>query len=284
MCHPLCDIIAANPLPVPLNLGWVNVPALHNRVLLCEEAACPIGDEQVLTYLCAYGYAIHANGPQLLSRILLEDDALAYTDSFWFEFLPPPTREAEGATHLDLSFGHLQRRGRTFSGIEFAPPNSGSWVGIVEAKLLSDIACDVEYDPFRNQLLRVIETAATLRSVQGAVPEKVHVVLLTPKVFREHPKSRFYGCKFEEYCGCCVGHLGAYDPDVDAIRRDLDRLRLGAIYPQDIDIECRLQSLKLHWVTYEDVIRNIPAGDFRDGIHDLVNREGGILDHVEAAA
>ena len=59
---PVYDIIVANPNPQNLALGWVNHPALLTRIQTIEQAHDPLNDEQVLTYLCADGYAIQAEG------------------------------------------------------------------------------------------------------------------------------------------------------------------------------------------------------------------------------
>jgi hypothetical protein len=59
-----------------LQLGWLNPAKLDDRINRIEQKAAPLVDEQVLTYLCAYGYAIAPEGPQALARVLLQDDAL----------------------------------------------------------------------------------------------------------------------------------------------------------------------------------------------------------------
>ena len=54
----LADALRANPEPQALELGWVNLEKVHNRVARIERSRQPLSDEQVLTYLCADGYAI----------------------------------------------------------------------------------------------------------------------------------------------------------------------------------------------------------------------------------
>jgi hypothetical protein len=266
----LADALQANPKPPALELGWVNLAKLHSRVARIERSRLPLGDEQVLTYLCAYGYAIQPGGPQELARVLLGDDGLAYQGRLWFEFLPASPRVGEGETHLDLALGHVGKRGTTISGLEFAPPPAGpSWVAMVEAKLGCDISCEVDYDPFRNQLLRVIENAAVLSNGARHFPGVAHVVLLTPRVFKDRPRTRLYGCKFEEYCP--NGRL-----DADAIEADLGQLRLQqATYREPI--ADRLRGLRLHWVTFEEVIRRMPAGTFRTDLLSLLRRERSLV-------
>jgi hypothetical protein len=202
--------------PDTLELGWVNRAKLHDTIRRIEESPAPVEDEQALTYLCAYGYAIAPNGPQTLARVLLQNCAVIYDGKIWFEFLPVAPRESEGETHFDLALGAVQKRSRTDSGLEFAPPTTRpSWIAAIEAKLLSDLSARVTYDVFRNQLLRVIENAVTLRDTTDNLPDSVHVVLLTPKVFKDHPLTRFYGCKFQEYCP-----NGTVNPDGSRVAAD----------------------------------------------------------------
>ena len=223
---------------------------------------------KVLTYLCAYGYALTPQGPQALARVLLEDDNLTYDGKIWFEFLPASPRNREGETHFDLAVGNVQQRGATRSGLEAAP--QPSWIAAVEAKLRSDLCAYVRYDAFRNQFLRVIENAVTIRDPAGRMPASVHVVLLTPNVFKDHPRTRFYGCKFEEYCP-----NGRVDPS--AILADLGRLELQTV-TYDCVVADRLACLSLHWVTFEDVISKMPDGDgYKSCLVQLVSRAGSLI-------
>jgi hypothetical protein len=264
-------IISAQPQLAALNLGWVNQPELLARIQRIENATEPLADEQVLTYLCAYGYALDQAGPQRMARVLLQDDNQLDSGTLWFEFLPLSPRLKEGETHLDLALGNLRKRKGTLSGIEFYPPATGpSWIAVVEAKLKHDISCDVSYDPFRNQLLRVIENAVTLRGTGGKMPERAHVVLLTPMVFRDHRKSRYYGCKFDEYCPS-PGTI-----DTEAIKNDLGRLQLKEVaYP--CKIEERLNALTLHWATFEDLISRMQDGEFKSSLLAVARRRGSLL-------
>src|SRR5262245_39715418 len=88
-----------------LQLGWLNPAKLDDAIDRIEQSAAPLMDEQILTYLCAYGYAIAPNGPQTLARVLLHDGALIYDGKIWFEFLPVSPRHQEGETHFDLALG-----------------------------------------------------------------------------------------------------------------------------------------------------------------------------------
>lgn len=72
---------------------------------------------------------------------------------------------------------------------------------IFEAKLTSDISCDVTFDPFRNQLARNIDVMIDGKqdSFLGSDPSKRLFALLTPRVFKEKPSTRYYGLLFHEY-------------------------------------------------------------------------------------
>lgn len=266
---PVYDFIRNSDLE-PLQRGWLNTSELEERIRRIERSSAALVDEQVLTYLCAYGYAVAQQGPQSLARVLLHKDTLTYDGKIWFEFLPVSPRNREGKTHFDLAVGDVRKRSRTRSGLEFAPPNAWpSWIAVVEAKLRSDLSAYVSYDAFRNQLLRVIENALTLRDPAGLMPASVHVVLLTPKLFKDNPRTRFYGCKFEEYCPD-----GTVNPR--AILADLGRLQLSAAY--SYDLAERLTSLSLRWTTYEDLISKMPDGDgFKTCLLQLVNREESLV-------
>lgn len=90
----------------------------------------------------------------------------------------------EGATKVDAVF--VNRR-------------TGFCV-MFEAKVLSDISCDVTFDPFRNQLSRNIDVM--LDTGDGFLPpdpSKRLLALLTPHVFKDKPSTRYYGLLFHEY-------------------------------------------------------------------------------------
>jgi hypothetical protein len=263
---PLTSIITGNPCPPALKTGCVNLPFLHGLISGIELAPHPLKDEQVLTYLCAYGYAIHADGSLQFARLLTEDDTIDSPNALWFEFLPRSPRHNEGETNLDLAIGHLRCREGTRSGIEFDPAVEGkTWVGFVEVKLRSDLATHVKYDPFRNQLLRVVENAVTLRHAD-AMPRRVHVILVSPSVFKHHVGSRFYGYKFDEY-----------DNHREKILKDLGLLQLHPAHNIDLAPRVSPDVLSFHWITLETIIRAMPESDFKAALIDLVGRPGGLL-------
>jgi len=82
----------------------------------------------------------------------------------------------------------------------------------IEAKVLSDISYDVSYDVFRNQIARNIDVMLTdykehykkYSFKDNDVRLKMEsnkslFILLTPRIFKENPHSRFYGYKMESY-------------------------------------------------------------------------------------
>jgi hypothetical protein len=90
----------------------------------------------------------------------------------------------EGATKVDAAF--LNRR-------------TGFCV-MFEAKVLSDISCEVTFDPFRNQLARNIDVMLDRRtSFLPPDPAKRLLALLTPQVFKDKHSTRYYGLLFHEY-------------------------------------------------------------------------------------
>jgi hypothetical protein len=266
---PVYDFIRGSNLDA-LQCGWLNSSELDERIRRIERSSAPLVDEQVLTYLCAFGYAAAPQGPQALACAIVQDNALTYDGKIWFEFLPLSPRNREGETHFDLALGDVRRRLPTRSGLEFNHPGARpSWIAAVEAKLRSDLSAHVRYDAFRNQLLRVIENAVTLRDSTGQMPASVHVILLTPKVFKENPRTRFYGCKFQEYCP-----NGKVDPA--SVLADLGRLQLSAAH--NCDIAARLSNVSLRWVTYEDLISRMPDADgFKTCLLQLLNRDGCLV-------
>jgi hypothetical protein len=90
-----------------------------------------------------------------------------------------------------------------------------SWVCFVEAKYLADAAGSVTHAPLRNQLTRVIENLLCFQA-GGTHPSRLHFALLTPQLFRDHPKVRLYGYKLHDYY------------DRDAILEDIESLRTSA--------------------------------------------------------
>lgn len=86
---------------------------------------------------------------------------------------------------------------------------------VVESKVLSDISYEVTYDVMRNQIARIIDVMLEKNDnlcspLKERDPEKTLFLLLTPKIFKNNPKSRLYGYKFIDY-----------KSDPDSIKNDL---------------------------------------------------------------
>lgn len=108
---------------------------------------------------------------------------------------------------------------------------------IVEAKVLSDISYDVTYDVMRNQIARDIDMMlekndSLCEALNSREPDRTLFLLLTPRMFKNHPSSRLYGYKFNEY-----------KDDPASIGRDL---------PHRIDSDLQSISNRLGWLTWED--------------------------------
>lgn len=219
-------------------------------------------DEQVWTGLMAVGYAMgEVYGARKLAELLTGNADLVSGhpgNGIWLEALPYPPREKEGNTNLDLAMGAIEERalgdGKDGNGIQFMK-GSCDWICFCEMKWYSDISKDVTHDTHRNQLIRVIDNAISFQTADK-YPSAVYVTLVTPSVFKDRsPKSRFYAYKFEEYTS-----------DERNILKDLEACALDcrAHYPKNM--EERLECLKLNWVTFEDLFKNIPESPLKSRI------------------
>ena len=241
----------------------------------------PLIDEQIWTFLFVYGYRNHQKD---LFAALTGAAAVEPCEA-WLEMLPMPARKgawkggSEGNSNIDLVTGSLEIRDGTKSGVQYRP--SGP-ICLVEAKWKSDIAGYTSHDPQRNQLARVIETAATLQHHVGTqvdlaerFPDEVYVTLLTPRIFRvdRTPASRFYAYKYLEY---------SWNPS--ALVHDVDHSKIERrpsgdwIYPTDI--EQRLRDVTLRWVTFEDLYASMPDKDFKKALGRFIHEqpEASLLD------
>lgn len=125
----------------------------------------------------------------------------------------------EGPTHVDAIFLNIS--------------NGFSWM--IEAKVLSDISYSTSFDIIRNQLARNIDVMLCNEMIEKPLslrdPSKTIFSLLTPKVFRDNPKTRLYGFKMKEY-----------KDDIENIKNDLPHLK-------NID---NIQN-KIGWITFEEI-------------------------------
>jgi hypothetical protein len=171
----------------------------------------------------------------------------------WFEAQPLSPRlgkrgkDHEANSKIDLALGAIARRGDAMdgNGIGFDPAAPASWACFVEAKFLSDCACKIRNDLYRNQLERDIESLLCFQA-GGRTPDRLYFTLLTPRKFKERPRTRLYGYRMEEY-----------GENRDLLVQDIlnfatpGRRKHGQVYP---DIRTRAGVLKITWATYEDIL------------------------------
>lgn len=137
---------------------------------------------------------------------------------------------------LDSDTGTKNLEGPTNADAILLNPDNGFAV-IIEAKVLSDISCQITYDVMRNQIARNIDVMLESNDdlcppLNKRDPAKTLFLLLTPKCFKDNPSSRLYGYKFYDY-----------KKDPKSLSLDLSH-RTGQNW-QDI-------SKRLGWLTWKD--------------------------------
>lgn len=238
-----------------LYLGYARWDELIKRIEKQGQApSSDFYDEQIWTFLIGCGYAIAGEqGIARLTKILTgSDQEPPANPRIWFEVLPIPPREREGATHLDLALGTIAIREGTESGIELDNAES-SWICFCEMKWYSDIATSVTYDVHRNQLARVIENALCFQrsNKYNKYAKRVYVTLVTPSIFfHANLKSRLYQYKFEEYAKKKASLI-----DLKACVLEKNKQR-GWSYPSCLSQ--RVKTLSLRWTTYDELFKNLP--------------------------
>lgn len=134
-------------------------------------------------------------------------------------------------------------------------PDNGFTV-IFEAKVLSDISICTTYDLLRNQIARNIdvmineelENKYNSHSILKDInPKKTLFVLLTPRIFKENPSSRFYGYKMNDYKD---KRMGVTNLNKDLPHREKEELKN---IPQRIGW--------LTWEDFKDINSNCPPFD-----------------------
>lgn len=219
--------------------------------------------EGMWVFSVACGYALGGlEGIKKLTDILAES-GLEQPDSpkIWFESIPisPRSGKDEGKTHFDLSLGAIVIRDRTQNGIKL-DIGSPSWVCFCEAKIDSDIARNVTYNPTRNQLIRIIENAICFQD-SGIYSDKVFVTIITPK---EAFKSRrsLLNEKFERYSS---------NPKfiLDDIQKCALNINSHIDWKYPDDIEQRIDTLNLKRAYFEDLIWNLPKSKLSQSIEIL---------------
>jgi hypothetical protein len=169
----------------------------------------------------------------------------------WFEAQPISPRlgtrgkDHESNSKIDLAFGAVVRRGTTGNGIAFDDTQAHKWVCFVEGKFLEDAATRITNDPYRNQLERDIDSLLCFLP-SGSFPDMLHFTILTPRKFKERPRSRLYGYRIEEYWN-----------DRSLIVADLAAFELG--YRTKCDdvkrfLEEQVEALEIHWAAYEQIL------------------------------
>ncbi|MCA9045741.1 MAG: hypothetical protein KDA69_15545 [Planctomycetaceae bacterium] len=247
-------------------------------------------DEEVWTLLVVYGFIAAENGALIDLAEALTGTKPELVNEAWLEMKPLPPRKgvsgkSERNSQIDLLIGDVSKRGKTKAGVKYKAESSeeDGWVCFVEAKWLSDIAIKTTHDWERNQLARVVETALTFQG-DGQWPSRVHVTLLTPARFetsRESSASRLYAYKWREY----VNDNGSIKSD--AILADIRQSHVdsrtatkGWTYPK---LEERINCLSMRWVTYEQLLKAMPASEFKTALCEFAKHGTRLLQSCEVA-
>jgi hypothetical protein len=197
------------------------------------------GDTPPINGVASWEMCVGERADQELRFEVAVPSPLSYRDSLRTRYLT-----GGRAAHLvpyvvDAGKGRTRYEGTTKADAVLCNRATGFSL-MFEAKVLSDISCDVTFDPFRNQLARSIDVL--LDQGDGFLtpdPAKRLLVLLTPKAFKDRPSTRYYGLLFHEYKrnpGLLADHL---------THREAAAL---AQVPS-----------RLGWLTFEDCMRVCPA-------------------------
>jgi hypothetical protein len=138
------------------------------------------------------------------------------------------TKALEGPTHLDALLINL----------------SNGFAVAFEAKVLSDISCQVSYDIRRNQIVRNLDVVLHSNDdmpepLSCRRPDRTLLTLLTPGTSRCHPESRLYGWLLREY-----------RDSPEALARDL---------PHRFRDDWGVVAKRLGWMTWEDCQAVLPG-------------------------
>lgn len=194
-------------------------------------------DERLWTYLVAKYYG--RNAEELAQRLCGVVEKLPDNTSIWLEARAFPSRMYEGNSQIDLAIGHLQKRMGTKHGVQ---PKGGDWICFAESKWRSDIDCRTTGEESRNQLCRIMENGLMACDDRGIYPQRVYVTLITPKCFKEHPKTRLFGYKYLDYYG-----------NKDFLQKDIELCRFLLRRGDKEILTSRVNALSLNWVTFEDL-------------------------------
>lgn len=186
------------------------------------------------------------------------------------------TEHREGNSHIDIVVGNVIRRTNykgedQKNGIAYAATPGGS-VCFVESKLNSDISYRTKTSPLRNQMIRVIENLLTFQSasidITPRFPQRLHFVLITPKMFKDNPNSRLYGFLMERYSS-------NNDPEalLEVIKKSTKstvRDEENWVYPSKDEMLEQISHMRINWVTTEKIMKGIPNAGFKETLFDLV--------------
>lgn len=221
-------------------------------------------DEQLLLFKIVNEYL---NDTNTLYKLLTKQDRKSHCE-IAVEAQPLTLRTDEGNSLLDLAMGSIKRRGTTTSGIDLDKDNEEQDFVFCEAKWKSDLSVGATKCSFRNQLQRVIENALLFagENFKG----NIFVTLITPELYKKHYElglyTRFYSCKYTEYKGNIKG----------TFLRELDLIQEANLIPFKNNknryiIEKNLDKLILNWVTFEELIENLP--EIKKSYNDINNKE-----------
>lgn len=118
--------------------------------------------------------------------------------------------------------------------------SSNGFAIIIEAKVLSDISYQVSYDSMRNQIIRNLDVMLgdnkdLVDPLNKRIADNSLFLLLTPKLFKENPRSRLYGYSFRDY-----------KDNSQSICDDLKHRVLNLTDGERI-------SKRMSWITWEDL-------------------------------
>ena len=169
------------------------------------------GDKPPLATFATWDECVGVRSDQDLRFEVAVSSPRAYRESLRLRF-----QTTGAAAHLipyvvDAAQGRTAFEGPTKVDAVFVNRKNGFCV-LFEAKVLSDISCDVTFDPVRNQLARNVDVMVD--DAEGGFlspdPAKRLFCLLTPQVYKDKPTTRFYGLLYHEYKnnpGTLAGHL-----------------------------------------------------------------------------
>lgn len=137
-------------------------------------------------------------------------------------------RDFEGATHADAMLINA----------------SNGFAALIEAKVLSDISCQVSFDVARNQIARTLDVMLDKHPrleppLCSRDPEKTLFIFQSPAIFKANPHTRLYGWLLENYRAA-----------PSAICRDL---------PHRSRLDCGSLSARIGWLTWEDCENALPG-------------------------